>query len=382
MAPALRTLFLIAFLLSLIVPGGSFTSYARDPGSFPGGEPVASGINDRALAHVVDRVKASHSDALVIMKNGKPVVTWYSGNKAEPIETMSITKSLVALAIGCLIDRGRIRSIDEPVYRFFPEWDKGKKRLVTLRHLLNHTSGLEDVTQLSRKMPSNADFVRLALSSKLVSDPGTRFRYNNSAVNLLSGVVKVASGIRLDIFVRNEIFTPLGIGNVTWKVDEGGNALGMIGLTMAAPDLARIGQMMLQGGVWNGRPIVSETWIAEMTRQAQKFEPDSGLLWWILPEEPKASERQDPRVDRPRRSGQEGPVPHVPIQSKSPAGESGPSSENRLSAGYYARGHLGQYLIVIPAHHLIAVRQVRQSTRDAGDLSAFPGLVQDLVKQY
>ncbi len=322
----LSTLFLIAFVQAT----GPLTA-AGEPSPSEG---RASGVSPAALGPLLERVKASGSDAFVVVRNGEPVLTWRRDADAGPMECMSITKSVVSLAIGRLIDTGRIRSVDEPVSRFFPEWSRGKKRLVTLRLLLNHTSGLKDMTKPGSGIGPKADFVRAARDGDLISDPGTEFSYNNSAVNLLSGVVRKVTGKRLDHFVRDEIFIPLGIREYSWTVDGGGNALGMAGLHITAEDLARIGQLMVQGGVWKGRRIVSEEWIKLSTSPAQGFNPDSGLLWWVV---------------------------------------------RGVPGGFCARGHGGQYLVIIPESGLVAVRLVRQSAKGT-DMPGFPGMVQELAR--
>src|SRR5690606_9210339 len=141
-----------------------------------------------------------------------------------------------------------------PVHAFFPAWRQGEKRAITIRHLLEHTSGLR-ASPTTEEIYASPDFVRLALGADLVSKPGAAFAYNNKAVNLLVGIVGIVAGRPLDDLVRAELFAPLGITEFAWMRDRAGNPHGMSGLSLGAHDLARIGQMLLDGGQWKGRRI-------------------------------------------------------------------------------------------------------------------------------
>ena len=206
---------------------------------------------------------------MVIIKDGKLVADWDFGQKRQPIEAMSATKSIVSLAIGRLIDAGKIKSVDQPVCDFYPEWKQGRKRSITIRHLLSQTSGLQNLPTTMPEIYPSPDFVQLALAAELSDDPGSKFSYNNKATNLLAGVVKRASGMRMDQYLGKEIFEPLGITDVSWDLDQAGNPHGMAGLDIRAIDLAKIGQMMLDEGSWNGKQILSKEWVRKSIAPAK-----------------------------------------------------------------------------------------------------------------
>ncbi len=142
--------------------------------------------------------------------------------------------------------------------------------------------GLQNVRTTQPEIYPSPDFVKLALAAELSADPGTAFAYNNKAVNLLAGIVNVASGRRLDHYLRDEVFAPLGIVDFTWTLDPAGNPHAMSGLQIRALDLARIGLMMLDGGRWKGKTIVPRWWVQQSTAASQSFNPTCGLLWWRL----------------------------------------------------------------------------------------------------
>jgi CubicO group peptidase (beta-lactamase class C family) len=386
--------------------------------SFPPGDPARLGVDVAALGRLKAKAEAEGSDAVVVVKDGQLIADWDFGKERGPIHAMSATKSVVSLAVGRLIDEGKIQLLDQPVADFYPEWKQGRKRLITIRHLLNHTSGLED-RLTSEEIYASPDFVQFALAAELVSDPGTKFFYSNKATNLLVGVVRRASGQPLDEYVGREIFAPLGIINYGWSKDRAGNPHGMAGLQITAVDLAKIGQLMLDGGVWRGRRVVSEQWVAESIREGQPHNPKCGLLWWRTSESSKLTlddnfiNELKTRFDLPEASVKsleaiKGKLFSVSefwpgvftvlandkntrarltdfneqIKKKAPAAKT--VMQGPLVA-FSALGYLGQYLVVLPQHRVVAVRQRRSPGKhDAMDFSNefgdFERMVQALVR--
>ena len=136
---------------------------AEEPPAWP--SPEAAGLDPAALRKLVERAKATSSDALVVVKDGRLVLDEDFGTFVGPIETMSATKSVVSLAVGLLLDEGRLKSVDQRVSDFYPEWKQGPKGQVTLRQLLDHTSGLENLPKISDDYAAT-DAVQLALTAE------------------------------------------------------------------------------------------------------------------------------------------------------------------------------------------------------------------------
>jgi CubicO group peptidase (beta-lactamase class C family) len=353
---------------------------------------AAAPINAEALAKLIKAGQASHSDAVVVMLDGKVVAEEYYGKPKGPIEAMSVTKSIVGLAIGLLIDDGKIRSLDQPVSDFFPEWKQGRKKLITVRHLLTHTSGLQSAPS-TEEVYESPDFVQLALAAELDTAPGEVWSYNNKALNLVAGLVTKASGQRLDLFLKERLFAPMGITTATWSLDPAGNPHGMSGLQIEPKDLAKLGQLMLQQGKWEGKALISANWVALSTSPSTTHMPRYGLmyglLWWLVGGTPSPSLVDDASLSAMR----EGNVDPALIAKLEPlkgkvaqsdrdanklltdalGGEAGLLRYNKevsgrgfrpatLSdpTGYAARGYLGQYLVVYPRKKLVAVRMYRQ----------------------
>ena len=374
----------------------------------------ASGLDPTAVARLVQRAKAAESDALVVVVDGRLVVEEYFGRPRGPIEAMSATKSIVALGVGHLIGDGRIESVDTPVHRFFPEWLQGRKKDITIRHLLNHTSGLQNLPRTDVEIYPSPDFVQLAIAAELVADPGVEFSYNNKAVNLLAGVIERASGMRMDAYIGEHVFAPLGIEDFGWTLDDAGNPHAMSGLQISALDLARIGQLLLDGGIHNGKQIIDRAFVEEATHPDPKRSSGRcGLLWWLEHESQKFAITNDlmerwresdvdpelltllaPLVgkeyDRPEFSEallQALPEPAQRELFYDNTWRRGLPDVEILGQGpivaFRAEGYLGQHLVIVPSAGLVAVRQKRADNDEQAidAMSDFTALVRALPGQ-
>jgi CubicO group peptidase (beta-lactamase class C family) len=362
-----------------------------------------------ALKHLVKEAEASHSDAMVIWKDGKEIGHYYAGGKAPgPIDLMSVTKSVVALGIGQLIDEGKIKSLDQPVADFYPEWRQGQKANITVRMLLAHTSGIQADPTTHDIYPA-PDAVQLALAAELTSAPGKRFFYNNKATNLLSGLIHKASGQPMDVFFRDGLFKAMDIHPGPWDGDDAGNAYGMAGLPLTAADLGKLGTLVLHLGEWHGKQLVSKGYIEAML--SAQASDEAGLLWWRRPlwqhfeTDPSSFERLRKRglPDDTLAKLQKGlkgasfdeasDVWKAVFAALGPDGKTiwaeqaqsrgiGPYNLFKVTAGpvgaYQGEGDGGQAVVVVPSAGIVAVRQIRKSgeQEDEGeDFGSFTDIV-------
>jgi CubicO group peptidase (beta-lactamase class C family) len=188
-----------------------------------------------------------------------------------------ITKSITALILGIAIDRGWIRSIDEAVMSFFPQYAdlrSQERDRITVADLLTMSSGLEwhefGVPYTSKAnseiaMDTSVDPYRFALEQKIVAQPGQVWNYSSGSAELLGAVLRKATGKPLDRLASEVLFQPLGIENIEWYKYAQGNVSAAAGLRLRPRDLAKIGQLMLQQGTWNGKQIVPASWIRSAT---------------------------------------------------------------------------------------------------------------------
>ncbi len=279
------------------------------------GWPVASATEDKlidrgALCGMADRLEASGANvhAVLVARGGKLVFERYFkgsdeiygrriGNAAFDADTphniKSVSKSVSSLAIGIAIDRGLIRSVDEPIFSFFPELsdlrtpDKDRLRLA---HALTMTMGLKWVEAVpdnegnndEERMHMAPDPCRYVLGLPVTAPPGQAFFYNTGALTLVSAIVRKAVGRPLDEFARTELFEPLGITGFEWMRYKGDADAGG-GLRLRPRDMAKIGQLVLAGGRWNGRQVVSKAWIDASTspRTEASSNYSYGYLWYL-----------------------------------------------------------------------------------------------------
>jgi len=346
-------------------------------------------LNKDALHALENEVIATNSDAFLLIQGDSLISEWYS-NQSQPIELMSCLKSVVSLGVGRLLHQNKLDSLDQPVYTFYPEWKQGQKKNITVRHLLNHTSGLQNVPNAGKEIYPAPDAVQLALAADLISKPGTKFSYNNKAVNLLAGIFQKAAGKRMDHYFQDEIFAPLQIINYKWYLDASGTPHAMAGLQLSARDFAKFGQLILNEGLWDDQQLISASYIKEMLAQGQPFYPLGGLLWWRLPEYEHFVLDQK-RITQFRSLD----IDHSVISKLKPY--MGSKLKNRKAyrqlmkkifgdkwqtirdrhfkpkglntiferkvgeiRGYYAEGYLGQYMVILPKAKLIAVRQIKR----------------------
>ncbi|MFC4455120.1 serine hydrolase domain-containing protein [Deinococcus sonorensis] len=236
------------------------------------------------LSALIQEAYDTQSSALVILQDGHPLVSEVMDDLGDrPIETMSVTKAVVSLLVGRAVTLGRVADVDQPVSAWFPEWKQGRKQHLTLRHLLTHTSGLQNVPVAHEELYPSPDLVQLALCAELDHPPGTQFTYNNKAVNLLIGVLARATGQPVDEFAAAELFGPLGIDDWVWQRDPAGTPHGMSGLQLRPADLARLGQLALCDGEVDGQALIHADWMRMSTSPATSVTDAVGFLWWLLP---------------------------------------------------------------------------------------------------
>lgn len=344
---------------------------------------LAGDLDREAVAQLERRARQSRSDAVVVLHDGEVAFEWHR-RSPRLIRSMSVTKSIVGLAIGRLVTLGAIASVDEPMTRWFPEWRGTPKEGITLRHVLEHSSGLKSFRN-TREIYRADDFVKLALDAPLEDPPGERFRYNNKAANLLPELVFRVVGQPIDEWLLGDLFSRLGIQEIEWDRDRVGHPHGMAGLAILPRDLARIGQLVLQEGRLGDEQLISEEWIRASTTPSAVY-AGHGWLWWLEFED-MAFGVDEGRLKALRDAGVSadfvdklGPlVGHWPDRQsymqalrKALGDDWGRQlSEHLMPAeidiphvtpgtlrSVSANGSLGQHLVVYPAHDLVGVRMI------------------------
>ena len=289
------------------------------PASIGDGWPTATaesvGLDGERLCGIAARLAASNANvhAVVIARRGTLVFEQYFPGYDEPWgmgggrhefdaqsrhDMRSVSKSVVSLLVGIAIDRGLIKSADEPVVKFFPDyaavkspgWDN-----ITLRHLLTMSSGMRWDENRAWKDPENdephlgseADPYRYVLSKPIAAPPDTVWTYNGGGTDLLGNIIERVSGKSFETFARLALFTPLGISDWEWMKYRNEHVAPAVGLRLRPRDAAKIGQFVLNKGAWNGKQLVSAKWIEQsVTPRFQAIGYFGGLFyygqqWWM-----------------------------------------------------------------------------------------------------
>lgn len=273
-----------------------------------------------------DTVKNIHS--ILLVKNGRLVLEEYfygtHRNHLHPIQ--SDTKSIVSILMGIAFEKGFIKNIDQPILDFFPEITPANlsadKQAITIEHLLMMAPGLQCRDSYRYKwrgiyeMRQSADWTQFMLDLPMAEAPGTRFEYCNGASFLLSAIIQKATGLQTLEFAENHLFSHLGITELRWPANPQGITIGWGEMRLKPRDMAKIGYMMLKGGKWQGKQIVSRSWVDDSTQthiKAGRY--DYGYQWW----------------------------------------RGNAVKDNRVIDAIWAWGHGGQFIFVLPALDLVAV---------------------------
>jgi CubicO group peptidase (beta-lactamase class C family) len=230
--------------------------------------------------------------SLLIVRNNKLVAEAYFRGKADREiyhETMSATKSITSILFGIALDRDLISSVNTSINDFFPEYigDNPLKKNITLKHLLTMQAGLEFNDNNSIELANHAtNSVEYVLSREMTSNPGTKYVYNDGCPQVISGVIQKVSGITEEEFANQYLFGPLNIENYHWEKLKDNRTTAFAGLSLTARDMAKIGVLMLENGIWNGQQIVSSDWISTSTRKQVNTSDKYGYYWWLdLPDD-------------------------------------------------------------------------------------------------
>lgn len=266
--------------------------------------PLANeGIDEQLITKLTNQIrdgKYQGIHSLVIVKNGKLVhEAYFDGYERESLHKVySITKSITSALVGIAIDKGHITDIDVPVRTFFPNITKAfnteLKRRITIKDVLTLTSGFEwdektysccDPRNSECQMLKSSNWHEYVLGRPMAASPGETWVYNTGSVHLFSGIFENATGISVDEFAENHLFSPLGITQYEWAVDPNGfHSTGGIygGLSLKSRDLAKFGCLYLYAGQWQGRQVVPGKWVEESIAH-QVTAPggrEFGYLWW------------------------------------------------------------------------------------------------------
>lgn len=206
----------------------------------------------------------------------------------------SITKSIVSLLYGIALERGLVPRIDAPLlseFSGYPDLAADPARMErTIEHALTMSLGMDWDETKPYTDPENSEIAmelapdryRYILERDLVAEPGTRWIYSGGATALIGRIIEIGTGQTLPEFARNVLFDPLGIETFKWSAGRDGTHSPASGVRLTAPDLLKIGRLVLNDGVWEGRSVVPEAWLRASLRPvlATGEGVDYGYFWF------------------------------------------------------------------------------------------------------
>ncbi len=246
-------------------------------------------VMNAMVTYIDDSIK--YINSMVIVRNGKLLYEKYYRifNADTTYHLFSTTKSVMSVLTGIAIGNGLISSgVSAKVLDFFPEntfenVDSNKQNIV-VEDLLTMRTGLEWDNESDNYFYSR-DPIKFILDKPMVEQPGTIWNYSDGVPHILSAIIEKVSGISTLQFAQKNLFDPLGIRDFYWWEDYDKRVIGGYGLFMKPKDLAKIGQLFLNDGTWNGKEIIKKVWIEKstvsLTKTDWKENGSYGYLWWI-----------------------------------------------------------------------------------------------------
>jgi len=289
--------------------------------------------------------------AYVIIQNGELLFEqyWDGFSPQSHSNPFSMSKSVVSLAIGCAIDDGFIKSTEQPVSDFFPQFKGYNGKTLTLRHLLTMSAGFDFQESYSSALSPTTqlyygnDIDKITFDMKSVEEPGVNFIYQSGVTQLLACIVEKATGENISTYVSRKLWTPLQAEeDALWSLDRNdGREKAYCCFNTNARDFARLGQLILNKGLWNNQQIISPNYIREATTADESlidkechmpdcndFNKQYGFQFWVLERHGKS----------------------IP----------------------YMRGLQGQYVFIIPEKNAVVVRFGRARMKEYTEEQHYP----------
>jgi len=275
-------------------------------------------LSEKLLQHH----KKYNTIAFLVAKNGELLYEnyWNDYGKDSQSNSFSMAKSLVTLLMDCAIQDGKIKSLNQPVGDFFPKYNKGLAAEMTVGDLSRMSSGLNwdehyySPFSITAKGYYKTHLSDLILTLDVVEKPGQKFHYQSGTTQLLGMVIEKATGKDLSSYLSEKFWKPMGMRHdALWSLDmEGGIEKSYCCVNANIRDFAKFGQLLLQGGQWNGQQLITRSFAEKMRKPVFPASPEYGYSLWM-------------------------DLAHT-------------------NPFYFLQGHLGQYVIVLPQQNMVISR--------------------------
>jgi CubicO group peptidase (beta-lactamase class C family) len=240
----------------------------------PRSAPAGQGVDFRgidAFVAALEPVPDVELHSLMVLRHGHVVAErwWQPYSPSRPHLLYSLSKSFTSTALGFAVAEGLV-DLDATVLSYFPAWEPRvtgeRSRATRVRDVASMASGHDEDMVDAALEAGDGDMALGLLLLPPRFEPGTHFAYNQPCTNTVAAIVREVSGGSLVDFLRPRLFEPLGIEPYGWNTDPAGREQGFSGLHVPTSAIAKLGQLYLDGGVWQGQRLLSKEWVAEATR--------------------------------------------------------------------------------------------------------------------
>jgi CubicO group peptidase (beta-lactamase class C family) len=260
-------------------------------------------VYDKGYTHNYDQIAAGRDTSTSMYNYYNP--NWHPYYKRGTLHTMqSVTKTVTSAIMGIAFGRKQLPGVDTQIIKYFDDYEiqqlDDRKRRLTLENLLTMRAGFDwdevsysysDLRNNCAAMENSADWVKYVIDRPMAHEPGTVFVYSSGASQLFSHIMKKATGAYIDEYAEQYLFKPLGISEYYWKRTPTKLPDTEGGLYLTPHDLAKIGYLYLQDGVWEGEQLIPSEWVrASLQFHVKAERPDDvtgdwgyGYQWWLLP---------------------------------------------------------------------------------------------------
>ena len=362
----MRKLWFVHFLFYVLFIFTIISCEKDDSGSFISPGPISSwqtappetqSLNGTYFVSMINHVNSGefgNIKSILIARNNYLVFEkYFNGAERDQLHILySVTKSVTSVATGIAITKENNFTVDDKISNYFPGYSSyfdSLKSQITIKNVLTMSAGFQwnelsipysDPNNDFNKMFASSDEIGYVLQKNVVNTPGTKFTYNTGLPLLQSVILASSTGMSVDEYTNQNLFDKLGISNWSWNSfpDEVTNTGS--GLSLRPIDLALIGQLLLNNGIWNSEQVVKQEWIDESTQNSINVNPyyNYGYYWWRFSDS-------------------------NPVISKLPV--------NNLFFGW---GYSDQFLFVVPVYNMLIVITADNNEND------FP--VFDILKDY
>ncbi len=286
------------------------------------------------LDEAATAAESNGSRCLLVIRHGVLVYERYfaGATAASTHKSWSLAKSYSATLVGIAIDRGDIHSLTDRVSDYVTEWRGTPRDAITVRDLVSMTSGLkwsafQDYVQMAVFADDHTNF---ATALPLAKPPATEWLYHNGAVQMLEPLFRAATGMTIEAYAQQHLWSRIGMTSATWSHDDMGHPTPYANVLATCRDHARLGYLYLHRGKWGSSQILSESWVRQALTPSQQFNRAYGFLFWL--------NGGAPAINAMNEKWPSTMVPYAPADL------------------FAARGFGNQFIDVIPSLDLVIVR--------------------------